>query len=100
MKKTFKLTSPKLKLPRLVEAIKYEIRKYIKRERNKKLPEKVDYWDFDCRFGDDEATCDVIHISAINKAIDQAVSRQLESFYLEILVKPGIRTKRPRAEET
>jgi hypothetical protein len=99
MKKTFKLSHPKHKLPRLVEAIKYEVKKYIKRERNKKLPEKVDFWDFDCRFGVDEASSEVIHVSAINKFISQAEAKQLESFYLEILAKPGIRTKKPKEEQ-
>jgi hypothetical protein len=98
MKKTFKLSHPKIKLPRLVEAIKYEVKKYIKRERRKTLPPKVDFWDFDCRFGDDEASSEVIHLSAINKSISQAESKQLKSFYLEILVKPGHRSKKPREE--
>ncbi len=98
MKKTFKLSHPKLPLPRLIEAIKYEVKKYIKRERRKKLPPKVDFWDFDCRFGIDEESSEVIHLSAINKAISEAESRQLESFYLEILVKPGIRRKKPIIE--
>ena len=95
MKKTFKLTHPKLKLPRLVEAIKYEVKKYIRRERNKTLPAGVDFWDFDCRFGVDEATSEVIHLSTINKHISEAEAKQLDSFYLEILVKPGYRTKKP-----
>ena len=98
MKKTFKLSHPKIKLPRLVEAIKYEVKKYIKRERRKTLPPKVDFWDFDCRFGDDEASSEVIHLSAINKCISQAEEKQLESFYLEILVKHGHRTKKPTEE--
>ena len=98
MKKTFKLSHPKIKLPRLVEAIKYEVKKYIKRERRKTLPQGVDFWDFDCRFGDDEASCEVIHLSAINKSISQAEEKQLESFYLEILVKPGHRRKKPAEE--
>jgi len=99
MKKTFKLTHPKIKVPRLVEAIKHEVKKYIKRERKKKLPPKVDFWDFDCRFGVDEASSEVIHLSAINKAISEAESKQLESFYLEILVKPGYRSKKPKEEQ-
>jgi len=59
MKKTFKLTHQKLKLPRLVDAIKHEVKKYIKRERRRVLPEGADYWDFDCRFGTDEASSEV-----------------------------------------
>jgi len=99
MKKTFKMTHPKIKVPRRVEAIKYEVKKYIRRERRKALPDDVDFWDFDCRFGADEASSEVIHLSAINKAISLAESKQLESFYLEILVKPGYRSKKPKEEE-
>ena len=99
MKKTFKMTHPKIKVPRLVEAIKYEVKKYIKRERRKPLPDSVDFWDFDCRYGADEASSEIIHLSAINKSISQAEAEQLESFYLEILAKPGIRRKRPKQEQ-
>jgi len=91
MKKTFKLTDNKIKPERRVEAIKYEIRKYIKRERNKKLPKDVDFLDFDCRFGSDEDSSEVIHLSAIDKSIDWAVAEGLVSFYLEVIAKPGYR---------
>ena len=96
MKKTFKMTHPKLKVPRLVEAIKYEVKKYIKRERGKKLPNNADFWDFDCRFGADEESSEVIHLSAINKCISEAEEKELESFYLEILARPAYRSKKPR----
>ena len=43
MKKTFKLTHKKIKLPRLVEAIKHEVKKYIKRERRRELPDLSAY---------------------------------------------------------
>jgi hypothetical protein len=96
MKKTFKMSHPKIKVPRLVEAIKYEVRKYIQRERRKPLPNNVDFWDFDCRYGADEASSKVVHISDINESISQAEAQQLESFYLEILAKPGHRSKKPQ----
>lgn len=99
MKKNFTLTHPKIKVPRLVEAIKHEVKKYLKRERRKTLPTNVDFWDFDCRFGDDEASSEVIHVSAINKCISEAETKQLESFYLEILAKPGYRSKRSKEEQ-
>ncbi len=95
MKKTFKLTHPKIKVPRLVDAIKHEVKRYIKRERNKTLPEDVDFWDFDCKFGDDETSGKVIHLSEINKYISEAEENQQESFYLEILAKPGHRSQKP-----
>ena len=98
MKKTFKLTHEKLTLPRLIEAIKHEVKKYIKRERRRALPEEADYWDFDCRFGVDEASSEVIHLSEINKLISWAESEQLESFYLEIMARPCNRRKAPQSE--
>ena len=99
MKKTFKLTHEKLKTPRLVESIKHEVKKYIKRERKKDLPEGYDFWDFDCRFGPEEELSEVIHMSEINKSISWAETENLESFYLEVMVKPCRRTKKPTVEE-
>ena len=51
MQKIFQLTDSKIKLTRRVEAIKGDVRKYIKRERKKKLPEGFDFWDFNCSLG-------------------------------------------------
>ena len=98
MKKTFKLTHPKIKVPRLVEAIKYEVKKYLRRERRKALPKGAGFWDFDCRMGVDEESSEPVHVYDINKAIDHAESKQFESFYLEILAKPGKQKKKPREE--
>jgi len=93
MKKTFKLTHPKIKVARLVDTVKYDVRKYLKRERNKNLPEGVDFWDFDCKYGRTAEESKEIHVAEINKFIDEAEAQQLESFYLEILAKPGHRQK-------
>ena len=93
MKKTFELTHPKKTYPRLVEGVKSDVRKYIKRERRKELPEGVDYWDFDCKFGDTEAEAKGIHLSEIDKCINDAEARGLTSFYIEILAKEGVRAK-------
>jgi hypothetical protein len=83
----------------VADAIKHELKKYIKRERNKTLPEGVDFWDFDCRFGADELTCGVIHVSEINKVISEADVEGLDTFFLEVLAKPGKRTKKPEEEK-
>lgn len=96
MKKTFELTHPKIKLPRLIEAVKHDVRKYIKRERKKELPKGVDFWDFACKYGDTEATAEKIHMAELDKHIDDAEKRQLESFYVEIIRKKGHRTKKPK----
>ncbi len=96
MKKTFKLTHPKIRVDRLIEAVKHDVKKYIKRERNKTLPEGIDFWDFDCKYGATEEDVQEIHLAEINKFIDQAEAQQLESFYLEIMVKPGYRIKKAK----
>ncbi|MDD2599674.1 MAG: DUF6172 family protein [Kiritimatiellae bacterium] len=95
MKKTFRLIDPKIKYPRMVDAVKNEIRKYIRRERRKELPDGVDFWDFDCKYGDTESAAKPVHITEITKHIDTAAQRELESFYVEVLAKPGRRTKKP-----
>lgn len=83
----------------MVEAAKYEVRKYIKRERKRELPKGVDFWDFDCRFGDTEQEAEPVHLSEINKRIDEVASRERESFYVEVLRKEGVRMKREKKEE-
>lgn len=91
MKKNFPLTSPKHKPPRVVESIKAEIRKYLKRERRKPLPEGVDYWDFDCRAGKSESSAESVHVSKITDVVDQAAVDDSDAVYIEIIAKQGIR---------
>jgi hypothetical protein len=98
MKKTFELTHPKVKLERRVDAVKHEVKKYLKRERNKKLPAGADYWDFDCQFGNTKEEAEVVQLSDINKRIDQTQVEGLTSFYIEIVAKEGVRTFTPRDE--
>jgi len=99
MRKTFSLTHEKIKTPRLVDSIKHEVKKYLRRERNKQLPEDADFLDFDCKYGHNKETAEVIHVSALNKSIDDAAQNELDSFYIEILAKSGIRTPKPLVEE-
>ena len=94
MKKTFKLTDPKKAPARQVEYVKHEISKYIARERRKPLKDNVDFWDFDCKLGKEASEAAVIHVSEINKSIDGVVIAGAEQFYIEILAKPGYRTKK------
>jgi hypothetical protein len=94
MRKLFPLAVEGLKPPRVVEAIKSDVRKYVKRERKKKLPEGVDFWDFDCRVGADEASAAEVHLEEVKEGIDRAAGEQWDSVYIEILAKPGHRTKK------
>ncbi len=96
MKKTFTMTHPKIKVARLFEAVKGDLKKYVKRERGKKLADGVDFWDFDCKFGATAGSAKKMHLAEFNTSIDEAEKQQLDSFYVEILAKPGRRTKKPQ----
>jgi len=97
MKKTFKLTHPKIKYARLVDSVRCDVNKYLKRERHKELPEGFDQWDFDCRFGPTADVAEVIAVTDIGAAINAAEEQQLESFYIEILAKPAHQTINPHS---
>ena len=88
MKKTFTFIVPNKKPERQCDSIKYEVKKYIARERRKKLPDGADFWDFDCKIGDDVETAEVIHVSQINKEVTKVFESGKENFYLEVMVKP------------
>ena len=96
MKKTFKLNIEGKNRDRVVEATKHEIRKYVKRQRRVPLPEGVDFWDFDCRFGTSAENAADVHFATITPLIDEVVKAGGDSFYLELLAKEGHRTARPQ----
>ncbi|MBI2771077.1 MAG: hypothetical protein HYX47_15750 [Burkholderiales bacterium] len=95
MKKTFQLNVEGKNRDRVLDAVKHEIRKYIKRERRRDLPEGVDYWDFDCKFGVTPEAAEVVHLSAITGLIDGVAKEAGPQFYVEILAKPGHRKAKP-----
>ena len=99
MKKTFILNIEGKNRDRLVEASKHDIRKYVKRERSRTLPAGVDFWDFDCKFGSNEATAAVVHFATLLKLIDTTVQEGAEQFYVEVVTKHGHRTARPQGAE-
>jgi hypothetical protein len=87
MKKTFKLEHPKIKLPRVVDSVKHEVKKYLKRERNKPLPTGATYWGFDCKVADTEEAAIEVHLSELNKNIDELVEKGVKTIYVEITAK-------------
>jgi hypothetical protein len=93
MKKTFRLNQSNKNYDRAVESAKHEIRQYVKREKRKPLPEGVDFWEFDCRFGADEAIAEAIAFSQITSSIDSAATNKLDGFYIEILAKAGYKKR-------
>ncbi len=97
MKKIFPLSAPNHQPPRVIEQIKNDIRKYIKRERKKSLPEGVDFWDFNCKIGENETTSEVKHVEELATAIDAVAAHNAASVYVEILAAPGHRQRKSEA---
>mgnify|MGYP007014137497 CR=1 FL=1 len=70
MKKTFKLKVENKTIERQADSIRAEVKKYLKRERNKKLPENFDRWAFDCKIGESEQKNHNIKPENISKGIE------------------------------
>lgn len=95
VRKTFKLNIEGKNRDRLLDAVKHDIRKYVKRQRRVPLPEGVDFWDFECRFGLSEALAEVVHFATLLPNIDAAAKEGADSFYVELLVKAAHRRAKP-----
>ncbi|OGA56837.1 MAG: hypothetical protein A2710_04370 [Burkholderiales bacterium RIFCSPHIGHO2_01_FULL_64_960] len=98
MRKTFQLHVEGKNRDRVLDAVKHEIRKYIKRERRRDLPEGSDFWDFDCQFGRAKEDAAVAHLSALTGLINGVAAEGGAQFYVEILAKPAKRTPRAAGE--
>jgi polyphosphate kinase 2 (PPK2 family) len=91
MKKNFPLQAEGKNADRVLEAVKHEIRKYFKRERNRAVPAGADFWDFDCKVGLATDTAEVVRVSGVIEAVDAAAKSGAASVYVEILSKHGVR---------
>ena len=100
MRKTYSLNIEGKNRDRLLEASKHDIRKYVKRERSRPLPEGVDFYDFDCKFGSDEASASVVHFATLMGLIDTVAQEGGAQFYVEVVTKHGHRTARPPAHDS
>jgi len=87
MKRTFQLQIEGKKPERVLDSIKHEVRKYLKRERRRLLPLGTDYWDFDCKFGVTEESSEVVHLSEIITRIDEISKANGTQLYVEIIAK-------------
>lgn len=100
MKKTFKLDHPKIKVPRVVDSMKHDIRKFLKKERKKPLPSGAVYWGFDCKFGQSEEAAVEVHLSSLMKRIDELVENKIMIIYVEITPKPMTTSESLPAQES
>jgi len=100
MKKTFPLKRPDVADARVVDAVKFELRKYLKRERRKKFPEGFDQWNFACKIGPEQATAETKTVEEIFPALDAVAQSGSPQVYVEILASaskrfPSIDTEAP-----
>jgi hypothetical protein len=98
MKKNFLLQAEGKHNDRVLEAVKHEIRKYFKRERNRALPKGVDFWDFDCKVGLSADAAEVVRVSGVVEAVDASAKTGATSVYVEIMSKHGVRVIKPQGE--
>jgi hypothetical protein len=95
MKKTFQFQSEGKNPDRLLDSLKNEVRKYVKRERARPLPAGVDFWDFACRLGANQEGAVAVHLNDIIGLMDSSAKEGAAQCYVEILAQHGIR--KPRA---
>jgi len=93
LKKIFELQAANKKPERVSDSIKNELRKYLKRERKKKLPEDALFWEFECRFGQTSETAESLNASELIKALDKAYEASWDRCYVEIISKPSSKSK-------
>ncbi len=98
MKKTFQLKPDGKHPDRVLEAVKHEIRKYLKRERRRELPAGADFLDFDCKLGAAESSAVDVHAGNLIESIDTIAKEGGVQCYVEILAKAGHRKVRPAEE--
>ena len=97
MRKTYPLQAEGRHPDRVLDAVKHDVRKYLKRERRRPLPPGVDFWDFVCKFGLSAETAETVHLSAVIPSIDAAAKEQTVQVYVEIITTHGKRQPKPIA---
>jgi hypothetical protein len=98
VRKTFKLQVEGKHPDRVLDAIKHEVRKYVKRQRRVPLAAGVDFWDFDCKFGSAEDSAEPVHLAEITTRMDTAAAEGAAQVFVQVVAKDGHRRQRPAGE--
>ena len=85
MKKTFPLQQSGKASARVVDSVKHEVRKYVRREHRKVLPEGFDLWEFACKVGGDVGTAVACPLGEVSAKIDEVVAAGGTEVYVEIV---------------
>ncbi len=95
MRKTYPLRAEGKHPDRVLDAVKHDIRKYLKRERRRELPQGSDFWDFDCKFGLTAESAAPAHLATVIPQLDAAARDGATAVYVEILARAATRKARP-----
>jgi len=85
LKKTFKLRESEQNSDRILEKIKHQLRKYLRREKKKTIKDLNGFLDFECRFGKDENSSKEVTFNDIIKLLDKAKEDDWNECYIEII---------------
>ena len=93
MRKTYPLHIEGRHPDRVLDALKHDLRRYLRRERRRALPEGADYWDFDCRFGTSQDTAQPEHPGSLMALIDAVARDGGTQCYVELLARSATRQR-------
>lgn len=96
MKRTYQLHIEGKNRDRLLDAARHDIRRYQQRERRRPVPEGFDFWDFDCRFGADEASAEKVAVGELSALITALTQDGTNAFYVELVACAAKRSERPQ----
>ena len=91
MKKLFPLKAPGKDDARVRDKIRHEVNKYVSRERQKKLPEGLEQWNFNCKLGASAAVAEALPFKSIAVAIDNVAATGATEVFIEIVAVAGQR---------
>lgn len=91
MKKTFPLQAPGKADARVLESVKDEVRRYVKREHRKPVPEGFHLWAFDCAVGPAAGAATGCALGDLNARIDDIARAGHAQVHIEIVAQPGKR---------
>jgi len=95
MKKLFKLHDEKKAPERIIEAIKHELRKYVKREQGKKeVAQTKPFWKIECRFGKSADEAQLVDFETLIKQLDTTIASGWSECFVEVVVKAEVREEK------
>lgn len=90
MKKNFPLKASGKEDARVRDKIRHEVNKYVRRERQKPVPEGFALWVFNCKVGASESAAETKPLREIAGEIDRVAQLGAAEVYIEIVAVPGL----------